>query len=109
VRSAGAPELISDFISNWETGSDVVWGVRSESVAAWMNWPPPRLAVHQIREHNTARAHPVLIDRIVVDEVVRRSENRNTLALIAAHFDQTQVYYDQQERVHGASRWTKRR
>ncbi len=112
------PELISDFISNWETGSDVVWGVRrsrvgrsrlDELASTTFSWLFTRFA--NLANYPPEGPSGVLIDRIVVDEVVRLPErNRNTLALIAwLGFDQTQVYYDQQERVHGASRWTKRK
>lgn len=112
------PELITDFLSNWEAGSDVVWGVRrsrvgrsrlDELASTTFSWLFTRFA--NLANYPPEGPSGVLIDRIVVDEVVRLPErNRNTLALIAwLGFEQTQVYYDQQERVHGASRWTKRK
>lgn len=50
------------------------------------------------------------MDRRVIDEVNRLKEhNRNVLALIAwVGFRQTRVEYDQRERTHGRSRWTRR-
>jgi dolichol-phosphate mannosyltransferase len=112
------PELIADFIAQWETGSDVVWGVRrsrvgrsrvDELASTTFSWLFTRFA--DLANYPPEGPSGVLLDRIVIDEVVRLPErNRNTLALIAwLGFDQTQVYYDQQERVHGASRWTKRK
>jgi dolichol-phosphate mannosyltransferase len=53
----------------------------------------------------------VLVDRRVIDEVVRMPErNRNVLALIAwLGFTQVRVDYEQLERTHGTSRWTRRK
>jgi dolichol-phosphate mannosyltransferase len=111
--------LIADFLSHWEAGSDVVWGVRRSRSAG--RGPLQELASKSFsllftRYADLANYPPegpsgVLLDRSVIDEVVRLTErNRNVLALIAwVGFTQTRVDYDQLARRHGTSRWTTRK
>jgi dolichol-phosphate mannosyltransferase len=110
------PSLLASFIAEWENGVDVVWGVRRTRTG--------RSGVHEIISKSfstlfTRYAHlanyppegpsGVLVDRSVIDELVRLPErNRNVLALIAwLGFTQSRVEFDLQERRHGESRWTR--
>jgi dolichol-phosphate mannosyltransferase len=114
------PSLVADFLSNWEGGSDVVWGVRRSRSRGGRS-PFQELASRGFsllftRYADLANYPPegpsgVLLDRSVIDEVCRLTErNRNVLALIAwLGFTQTRVDYDQLARRHGASRWTTRK
>jgi dolichol-phosphate mannosyltransferase len=110
------PSLLASFIADWESGSDVVWGVRRTRTGT--------SPLHEVLSKSfsglfTRYAHlanyppegpsGVLVDRCVIDQLVRLPErNRNVLALIAwLGFTQTRVEFDLQERRHGESRWTR--
>jgi len=111
------PSLMAQFLDHWESGSDVVWGVRRSRVRrSWsydaasrlFSWLFARYA--QLSNYPPEGPSGVLLDRAVIDEVRRLPEhNRNVLALIAwLGFTQTRVEYDQVDRAHGTSRWTRR-
>lgn len=111
-------DLIADFIGSWEAGSDVVWGIRrsrvgrsrmNEYASLTFSWLFTRFA--NLANYPPEGPSGMLLDRVVIDEVVRLPErNRNIFALIAwLGFTQTRVAYDQQERAIGRSRWTKRK
>lgn len=110
------PSLLADFLSGWENGSDVVWGIRRTRTGRSMmaEVTSKSFSVIFTRFANLANYPPegpsgVLLDRGVIDEVVQLPErNRNVLALIAwLGFTQTRVEYDQEPRRHGQSRWTR--
>jgi polyisoprenyl-phosphate glycosyltransferase len=112
------PSLLTDFISKWEAGNEVVWGVRRKRTGRSARQELASKAFSKIftRYANLANYPPegpsgVLLDRCVIDELERLSEhNRNVLALIAwLGFTQTRVDYDQHARKFGQSRWTKRK
>jgi polyisoprenyl-phosphate glycosyltransferase len=112
------PSLLADFLAHWEDGSDVVWGIRRTRVGRSFlsELASKSFSLIFTRYANLANYPPegpsgVLIDRAVIDEVVRLPErNRNVLALIAwLGFTQTRVQYDQEARRHGQSRWTTRK
>jgi polyisoprenyl-phosphate glycosyltransferase len=111
------PSLMQQFLTHWETGSDVVWGVRRSRVRrSWSYDVASRLFSWLFARYAKLSNYPpegpsgVLLDRAVIDEVRRLPEhNRNVLALIAwLGFTQTRVQYDQVDRRHGTSRWTRR-
>lgn len=111
------PELMSDFLSNWEQGSDVVWGVRRTRVRSWRSEVPSKVFSYLFTRYADLADYPpqgpsgVLIDRAVLDELNRLEEsNRNIMALVAwLGFHQTRVLYDQLPRKFGESRWTRRK
>ncbi|WP_167736112.1 glycosyltransferase family 2 protein [Nocardioides sp. 503] len=112
------PSLIDDFIAGWESGSEVVWGVRR--TRAGRSWTQEAFSktfsvlftrYAELQNYPAEGPSGVLVDRCVIDEVAKMPEhNRNVLALIAwLGFTQTRVDYDQVARTHGESRWTRRR
>jgi glycosyltransferase involved in cell wall biosynthesis len=112
------PSLLADFLTGWEQGSDVVWGVRRTRTgrSAMMELASKAFTSSFTRYAGLSNYPPegpsgVLLDRLVIDEVGRLPErNRNILALIAwLGFTQTRVEYDQEARRHGTSRWTRRK
>jgi dolichol-phosphate mannosyltransferase len=105
---------IDDFLTEWRTGADVVWGVRrtraQPSRAA-------RLFSRVFHRWSDIPTYPkdgpsqVLLSRPVV-EVVRRmpERNRNVLGMIAwVGFTQRTIEFDQLPRPAGRSKWTTRR
>jgi dolichol-phosphate mannosyltransferase len=112
------PSLLSDFLASWEQGADVVWGVPQRRVgrSASRDLASKAFSALFSRFANLANYPPdgpsgVLLDRCVIDEVAKLPEhNRNVLALIAwLGFTQVRVDYEQVDRVHGTSRWTRRK
>ena len=111
------PELITEFLANWEQGSDVVWGVRRTRVRSWRSELPSKLFSYLFTRYADLADYPpegpsgMLVDRAVLDELNRLEEsNRNVMALVAwLGFHQTRVLYDQLPRQHGESRWTRRK
>lgn len=112
------PQLLADFLGQWRAGADVVWGVRRARAGRSAAQELLSKAFSRIftRYADLANYPPegpsgVLLSRQVVDEVCALPErNRNVLGLIAwLGFTQTRVHYDQHERRHGRSRWTRRK
>jgi glycosyltransferase involved in cell wall biosynthesis len=111
------PELIAEFLANWEQGADVVWGVRRTRVRSWRSELPSKLFSFLFTRYADLADYPpegpsgMLVDRAVLDELNRLEEsNRNVMALVAwLGFRQTRVLYDQLPRQHGESRWTRRK
>lgn len=112
------PSLIDEFLSAWEAGSDVVWGVRRSRVgrSAAQELVSRAFSTLFTRYADLENYPPegpsgVLVVRSVINEVAKLSErNRNVLALIAwLGFTQTRVLYDQLPRAHGKSRWSRRK
>jgi polyisoprenyl-phosphate glycosyltransferase len=112
------PSLLADFLSHWENGSDVVWGVRRTRTGRSAKQEVASKAFSLIfTRYANLKDYPpegpsgVLLDRCVIDEVKLLPErNRNVMALIAwLGFNQTRVDYDQVPRRHGQSRWTRRK
>lgn len=112
------PSLLNDFLAQWEQGADVVWGVPQARVGRSKSRDLASRAFSGMfsKFANLANYPPegpsgVLLDRCVIDEVAQLPErNRNVLALIAwLGFTQVRVEYEQVDRVHGTSRWTRRK
>ena len=111
------PGLFAEFLSNWEQGSDVVWGVRRTRVRSVRSEIPSKLFSYLFTRYADLANYPpegpsgMLIDRAVLDELNRLEEsNRNVMALVAwLGFHQTRVLYDQLPRQHGETRWTRRK
>jgi polyisoprenyl-phosphate glycosyltransferase len=112
------PSLLADFLAKWEEGADVVWGVPQARVgrSGSRDLASKVFSALFSKFANLANYPPegpsgVLLDRCVIDEVARLPErNRNVLALIAwLGFTQVRVDYQQVDREHGTSRWTRRK
>lgn len=112
------PSLLADFLAKWEEGADVVWGVPQARVgrSGSRDLASKVFSALFSKFANLGNYPPegpsgVLLDRCVIDEVARLPErNRNVLALIAwLGFTQVRVDYQQVDRVHGTSRWTRRK
>lgn len=112
------PSLLTEFLSRWESGDEVVWGVRRSRVgrSAAQELVSKAFSLLFTRYANLDNYPPegpsgVLLDRCVIDAVARlRERNRNVLALIAwLGFTQSRVDYDQIARRSGESRWTRRK
>lgn len=109
------PDLVRNFLMEWERGADVVWGVRRTRTRGWRSELPSRIFSGLFSRYAALDDYPpegpsgVLIDRIVIEELNKLEEsNRNVLALIAwLGYRQTRVLYDQLARRHGRSRWTR--
>jgi glycosyltransferase involved in cell wall biosynthesis len=111
------PELITEFLTRWDEGSDVVWGVRRTRVRSLRSEIPSKAFSFLFTRYADLANYPpegpsgMLVDRAVLDELNRLQEsNRNVMALVAwLGFHQTRVLYDQLPRTFGESRWTRRK
>jgi polyisoprenyl-phosphate glycosyltransferase len=107
------PSLILEFISKWESGYRVVYGVRSSRKESWwMNLT--RRVFYRLIDSLSEDELPLdagdfrLVDRCVLDEL-RKFEDyqpylRGTIAALG--FDQIGVPYDRAERQHGESKFS---
>lgn len=111
------PELLATFLERWQSGYDVVWGVRRARVdgnfsyrmmARTFSWMFMRYT--KLTTYPAQGPSGVLVDRKVLNELIpMRERHRNVLALIAwLGFSQTQVEFDLAPRSQGESRWTRR-
>jgi dolichol-phosphate mannosyltransferase len=104
---------ISEFLAQWRSGADVVWGVR-RTRAQQRCGVAARLfssVLHRFGEVPTyPKAGPsqVLLSRNVIDAVNRMPErNRNVFGIVAwVGFTQRTVAFDQLPRPAGRSKWT---
>lgn len=111
-------DAISDFIAEWLSGADVVWGVRRTRAVprGWQNLAARLFsrAFHRWSEIPTypqAGPSQVLLSRAVIDIVNAMPErNRNIFGIVAwIGFTQRTVEFDQLPRPSGASKWTKKK
>jgi dolichol-phosphate mannosyltransferase len=109
--------LLVEFVREWEQGHEVVWGVRRARSRSWRSELPSRGFSYLFSRFASLENYPpegpsgLLVDRCVIDALNEMPEhNRNVLALVAwLGFRQTQVRYDQLPRLHGESRWTRKK
>lgn len=106
---------IAEFLTQWRSGADVVWGVRrTRTQQRGASGVAARLfssALHRFGEVPTyPKAGPsqVLLSRNVIDAVNRMPErNRNVFGIVAwVGFTQRTVAFDQLPRPAGRSKWT---
>lgn len=111
-------EAIGDFIEEWQSGADIVWGLRKvravkkgvgESFAKTFS----RIygANSDVPNYPQEGPSQILVSRPVLDVLNAMPEvNRNVLAMAAwVGFDQRKVYFEQLPRPHGVSKWTTKR
>lgn len=109
--------LIGEFLAAWQSGADVVWGIRRSRTRSWRSELPSKLFSFLFTRYANLADYPpegpsgMLLDRAVVDELNKLEEsNRNVMALVAwLGYRQVRVAYDQLPREHGESRWTRRK
>lgn len=108
-------EAICRFISEWQSGADVVWGVRrTRAVPRGLHNIASRVfstAFHRWSEIPTypqAGPSQILLSRAVIDVVNTMPErNRNVFGIVAwVGFTQRTVAFDQLPRPAGVSKWT---
>jgi polyisoprenyl-phosphate glycosyltransferase len=106
------PELIIEFVRHWEKGFDVVYGVRRSRQEGWVITKLRRLGYRLINALSEDDL-PVdagdcrLVDRRIIDEVVRIEDSRPYLrgTIAAMGFNQIGVPYDRAARERGQSKF----
>lgn len=111
-------EAIGDFIREWRSGADIVWGLRAvRAVKKGMGETFARVFSRLYGSHSDVPNYPsegpsqILLARSALDALNAMPElNRNVLAMAAwIGFDQRRVYFEQLPRPHGVSKWTTKR
>lgn len=109
---------IAQFIDAWREGGEIVWGLRSvratrKGIAEYFATSFSRV----FNKHSEVPTYPqegpsqILVTRQVIDVLASMPEiNRNVLAMVAwLGFDQRKVFFEQQPRPHGVSKWTRKK
>lgn len=111
-------EAIGDFIREWQSGGEVVWGLRAvravrKGVGEGFARAFSRIygANSDIPNYPKEGPSQILLARPALDTLNSMPEiNRNALGMAAwIGFDQRKVFYDQLPRPHGVSKWTTKR
>ncbi len=111
-------EAIRDFIAEWRSGADIVWGLRAtRAVQKGVGETFARVFSRIYGTHSDVPNYPsegpsqILVSRAVLDALNAMPElNRNVLAMAAwVGFDQRKIYFEQLPRPHGVSKWTTKR
>lgn len=109
---------IGDFVSAWQQGADIVWGLRStRAVQKGVGESFARIFSKVYGAHSDVPNYPaegpsqILVTRPVMNVLNAMPElNRNVLAMAAwVGFDQRRIYFEQLPRPHGVSKWTRKR
>ncbi|WP_300590352.1 glycosyltransferase family 2 protein [Microbacterium sp.] len=109
---------IGDFIAAWQSGADIVWGLRSvRATRKGMDESFAKVFSRLYGRHSDIPNYPsegpsqILVSRAVLDVLnVMPELNRNILAMAAwVGFDQRRIYFEQLPRPHGVSKWTTKR
>lgn len=110
-------EAIGRFIAEWQSGADIVWGVRRTRSVRGMGNLMSRLFSRVFNRLSEIPTYPkegpsqVLVSRPVIDAVNAMPErNRNVLGIVAwVGFTQHTIAFDQLPRPAGQSKWTSRK
>jgi glycosyltransferase involved in cell wall biosynthesis len=106
---------VTDFVSTWQAGADIVWGLRSvrarkTSADALFGrlFSSVFHAVSVVPTYPSEGPSQILLTRPVIDVLNAMPEaHRNVLAMAAwTGFDQRRIQFEQMPRPHGTSRWT---
>lgn len=105
---------VQDFVTEWRTGGDIVWGLRSVRAAGGVNDLFARMFSMLYQRSSEVPTYPregpsqILLSRAVIDVIVAMPElNRNVLAMAAwSGFTQRRVFFRQLPRPYGKSKWT---
>lgn len=108
-------EAVDDFLTAWESGADIVWGLRitrsvKRGASDWMAQGFSKLYQRNSDVPTYPREGPsqILVTRDVIDALNTMPElNRNVLAMAAwTGFRQEKIFFHQLPRPHGTSKWT---
>jgi polyisoprenyl-phosphate glycosyltransferase len=108
-------EAIGLFLTEWEAGADLVWGLRSVRVQQQRVQGGLAQSFSRVFQRNSdVPTYPadgpsqVLLSRAVIDTLTGMPEaNRNLLAMAAwTGFEQRSIHYEQLPRPYGTSKWT---
>ncbi|WP_454129862.1 glycosyltransferase family 2 protein [Microbacterium aurum] len=111
-------EAIGQFLEEWRSGADLVWGLRSvRAVKKGVGDAFARGFSRLYGAHSDVPNYPaegpsqILASRSVLDALNAMPEiNRNVLAMAAwVGFDQRKIFFEQLPRPHGVSKWTTKR
>lgn len=111
------PELVDQFLEQFEKGQEIVWGIRNVRSVGGLGGLVSKMFSKLFHRYSEIKTYPAegpsgfLVTRNVVEVVKTMPErHRNVLGLIAwSGFNQTRVYYDQEERTAGVSKWTRKK
>lgn len=111
-------QAIADFIAEWRSGADIVWGLRStRAVKKGVGESFARVFSRTFGANSDVPNYPeegpsqILASRPVLDALTSMPElNRNVLAMAAwVGFDQRKIFFEQLPRPYGVSKWTTKR
>ena len=111
-------ESIGQFIDEWQSGGEIVWGLRAVRATKKGMAESFATGFSKIYQSNSdVPSYPkegpsqILVVRSVVDVLNAMPElNRNVLAMAAwTGFDQRQIFFEQLPRPHGVSKWTSKK
>ncbi len=107
------PKLIREFIARWETGADMVIGVRKEYKTSWLKKHASDVFYKLMNKVSDTKLVPHstdfrLVDRSVVDAFNRFTErNRITRGLFDwLGFQRDYIYFEADERKHGQASYS---
>jgi glycosyltransferase involved in cell wall biosynthesis len=110
------PELISEFITRWEKGADMVVGVRKEYKSSWLKRTTSSMFYQVMNRLSDTKLIPHatdfrLVDRTVIDAFNRFTErNRITRGLFDwLGFRRDYIYFVTNERAHGKATYSYRK
>ena len=108
-------DAISQFIDEWMSGADIVWGLRSARATKKGLTDSFATGFSKVyQKYSDVPTYPregpsqILVTRAVIDVLLEMPElNRNVLAMAAwTGFDQRKIFFEQLSRPHGVSKWT---
>ena len=111
------PELVDQFLEQYEDGQEIVWGIRNVRSVGGLGGLVSKLFSKLFHRFSDIKTYPAegpsgfLVTRNVIEVVkIMPERHRNVLGLIAwSGFNQTRVNYDQEERIAGTSKWTRKK
>lgn len=107
------PELISEMLDHWRTGTPVVLAARRTRADPLLTRLPAAI-FNRVFKRYVFKDFPengfdfALIDRRIVDVIVSSAEKNSYIfgLIMWAGFKRAIIYYDRTERQHGQSMWT---
>lgn len=111
------PELVDQFLEQYENGQEIVWGIRNVRSVGGLGGFVSKMFSKLFHRYSDIKTYPAegpsgfLVTRNVIEVVKTMPErHRNVLGLIAwSGFNHTRVNYDQEERIAGVSKWTRKK
>jgi dolichol-phosphate mannosyltransferase len=107
------PELVPLLLAKWREGNRIVWGAREKRDDPFFTILFSRLYSSLMRRLALTNMPPsgvdvCMIDRRVIDEVLRMQEKNTSLIglIMWSGYNQAFVPYQRRARAHGESKWT---